>query len=183
MLTIPVGHSLAAVTHVLGPLAQVSAVMATRRPVARVLDSGAVLPVTSPDQVLVAGALASGVPLSLHYRGGLPHLGEGLCWDIHGTEGDLRVTGPSGHMQMVPLTLHGARAGHKVPHALDIPASLREGWPEAVEPGNIARVYAAMYRDVAEGTRTAPRFDDAVVLHRIVDAVERADADGMRRPL
>lgn len=182
MLTIPVGHTLAALTNVLGRVAAVSAVQATRRSTARVLDSGEILPVTAPDQVLVSGMLANDVPLSLHFRGGVPRDGDGLFWEINGTEGDIRISGPSGHTQMVQLSLRGVRGDERAFQPLEVPASYRTGWPEAVEPGNIARVFAGMAHDVRHGTHTAPRFADAVAIHRIIDAIERA-AEGGRRVL
>jgi len=99
MLTIPVGHALAGLQAVLGDVENVSAVLATRRSTAHVVDSGEKLPVTAPDQVLVSGVLTGGAPVSLHYRGGMPRDRAGLLWEINGTEGDLRITGPFGHLQ------------------------------------------------------------------------------------
>ncbi|NEI73137.1 gfo/Idh/MocA family oxidoreductase [Rhizobium lusitanum] len=182
MLTIPVGHTLSALTSVLGTVSAISAVLATRRPTARVLDTGEVLPATAPDQVLVSGVLANDAPLSLHFRGGAPRDGDGLFWEINGTEGDIRVSGSSGQMQMVQLSLRGSRAEEKVFRPLEVPESYRNSWPEDVEVGNVARVYTAMAHDLRHGTRTTPRFEDAVALHRIIDAIERA-AEGGRRIL
>jgi predicted dehydrogenase len=53
MLTIPLGHTLAALRDVLGEVADVSAVLATRRTTALAADTGETLPVSAPDQVLV----------------------------------------------------------------------------------------------------------------------------------
>ena len=183
LLTIPVGHTLAALRDVLGEVAEVSAVLATRRTSARVTDSGETLPVSAPDQVLVSGILASGAPLSIHYRGGAARDGDGLLWEINGTEGDIRVSGPSGHAQMVQLSLKGARGEEKVFRPLEVPASYRAGWPQDVEPGNVARLYARMARDLREGTRSAPSFEDAVALHRVIAAIERAAESGRRAAL
>jgi predicted dehydrogenase len=181
LLTIPVGHTLAALRDVFGEVAEVSSVLAVRRPMALAVDTGEMLPVTAPDQVLVSGLFASGVPLSIHYRGGAARDGDGLFWEIHGTEGDIRVSGPSGHMQMVPLALIGARGEEKTFRPLEVPASYRAGWPEDVEPGNVARVYARMARDLRDGTHTAPNFDDAVSVHRIIEAIENAAGFPVRR--
>lgn len=180
LLTIPVGHTLAALTSVLGELVDVSAVLATRRPTARTIDTGDILPVSAPDQVLVSGVLASGIPVALHYRGGAPRHGDGLVWEINGTKGDIRLSGSSGHSQMVQLSLEGVRGDEKAFQPLDVPASFRVGWPPDVEPGNVARLYAAMARDLRQGTSTAPTFDDAVALHRVIDAIERAADSGRR---
>jgi predicted dehydrogenase len=47
-------------------------------------------------------------------------------------------------------------------------------------PGNVARLYARMARDLSEGTRTAPIFDDAVAVHRVIAAIETAAESGRR---
>jgi predicted dehydrogenase len=180
MLTIPLGHTLAALRDVLGDVDALSAVLATRRKTAKALDTGETLPVTAPDQVLVSGVLAGGAPLSIHFRGGQPRDGHGLLWEINGTAGDLRITGPSGHTQMVQLTLEGAHGEEKAFKPLEVPESYRTGWPEDVIPGNVARVYARMAQDLRDGTATAPRFADAVAVHRIIDAIERAAESGGR---
>jgi len=79
--------------------------------------------------------------------------------EINGTEGDIRISGPSGQTQMVELSLKGARGEEKAFRPLVVPASYRSGWPEDVEPGNVARLYARMARDLRDGTRTAPSFE------------------------
>lgn len=180
MLTIPLGHTLAALTDVLGEIAEVSATLATRRPTALVIDTGEILPVSAPDQVLVNGIMASGAPISIHYRGGAARDADGLFWEIHGTEGDIRVSGSSGHTQMVQLALKGARGEEKAFRPLEVPASYRTGWPQDVEAGNVARLYARMAEDLLSGSRTAPRFDDAVAIHRIIAAIESAAENGSR---
>jgi predicted dehydrogenase len=183
MLTIPMGHTLAALRDVLGEVAEVSAVLTTRRTTALVADTGETLSVSAPDQVLVSGVLASGAPLSIHYRGGTARDGDGLLWEINGTQGDIRVSGPSGHTQTVQLSLKGAQDGETAFRPLEVPASYRSGWPEQVEPGNVARLYARMARDLREGTRSAPSFEDAVAVHRVIAAIERAAESGSRTVL
>ena len=178
MLTIPVGHTLAALRSVLGEVVDVSAVQATRRRTALVADTGEILPVSSPDQVLVSGVLASGAPVSIHYRGGEARDGDGLLWEINGTEGDIRISGPSGHVQMVQLTLKGIQGKEKAFRPLKVPTSYFSVGPDDVVPGNVARVYARMAHDLRDGTRTAPSFDDAVANHRVVAAIESAANSG-----
>lgn len=180
MLTIAVGHALAALRSVFGDVAALSSVVATRRPTALALDTGETLPVTAPDQVLVSGTFASGVPVSLHYRGVPARDGNGLFWEVNGTKGDIRISGASGLVEMVQLSLEGVREGEKAFRRLDVPVSYRSGWPEDPRPGNVARIYAAMARDLREGTRTAPTFDDAVAVHRVIDAIEKSAENGRR---
>jgi predicted dehydrogenase len=180
LLTIPLGHTLAALRDVLGEIAQVSAILATRRTTTRVGDTGETLSVSSPDQVLVSGLLASGAPVSIHYRGGVEPDEKSFLWEINGTEGDIRVSAPLGHTQLVPLTLEGAKAGEKAFQPLVVPDSYRTGWPDNVVPGNVARIYARMAQDLRTGSRTAPSFDDAVALHRLIAAIEAAAGNGTR---
>jgi predicted dehydrogenase len=179
LLTIPLGHTLAALTDVLGGIADLSSVLATRRTQAVARDTGETLPVSAPDQVLVSGVLESGAPISIHYRGGSARGGDGLLWEINGTEGDIQVTGSSGHAQMVQLSLAGGRGKDGEMNPIEVPVELRTGWPENVVPSNVARIYARMAADLRDGTRTAPTFDDAVGIHRIIAATE--ESAGERR--
>jgi predicted dehydrogenase len=174
MLTIPVGHTLAALTDVLGEVVQLSSVLATRRSTALAVDTGERLPMSAPDQVLVSGILSGGAPVSIHYRGGMARDGDGFFWEINGTAGDIRVSGPFGHTQFVSLSLKGARGDEKTFQPLEVPASYRTGWPEDMAPGNVARIYGRMAHDLREGTRTAPSFEDAVAVHRVIASIERA---------
>jgi predicted dehydrogenase len=89
---------------------------------------------------------------------------------------------------MVQLCLEGvqdgrAQNGEKAFRPLEVPASYRSGWPEDIVPGNVARLYARMARDLRDGTRTAPSFEDAVAVHRIIVAIEKAAESGSRTVL
>ena len=180
MLTIPVGHTLAALRDVLGDVGELSALLANRRTRAKALDTGDILPMTSHDQVLFCGLMTSGAPISLHFRGGDARDGNGFQWEIHGTDGDLQLFGRSGHTQQVQLTLKGARADEKEMKPLIVPSHCFEGGPQNPLVGNVARLYQRMAADLRDGTHKAPSFDDAVAVHRIIDAIERAAETGMR---
>lgn len=172
MLTIPFGHMLAALRDVLGDIAPRHALLATVRPTAQVLDTGATLPVTAPDQVLVNATLPSGAPLSIHYRGGLPREGSGFLWEIHGSKADLRLTAATGHIQTLPLSLQIASGTARDWQPVTLPAEPGGPWPSDPVPGNVARMYARMAADLRDGTHTAPGFDEAVAVHRIIAGIE-----------
>ena len=57
------------------------------------------------------------------------------------------------------------------------------GTLEDVVPGNVARIYARMGRDLRDGTHTAPSFEDAVAVQRVIAAIERAAESGSRTVL
>jgi predicted dehydrogenase len=180
MLTIPLGHTLAALRDVLGDVAELSALLATRRKSVLALDTGETLPMNAPDQVLVSSMLMNGAPLSIHYHGGAPRGPIGLVWEINGTEGDICVTGPSGHAQMVQLSLEGGQGDGRDMKPLEVPAAYRTSWPDNPVVGNVARMYGRMASDLRTGTHTAPTFDDAVELHRLIEAMEAAAEEGPR---
>lgn len=179
MLTIPFGHTMAAVQDVLGPIMELSGRLANRRTTARVVETGEVRPMTAHDQVVVGGVFANGAPISVHYRGGTPR-GTGFLWEINGSEGDIQVTGAGGHAQLTQLSLRGARGPEKELRPLTVPDAAYAGWPEHVIPRNVARIYARMAADLRNSTRTAPSFDDALDLHRLIAAVEESANNGRR---
>jgi predicted dehydrogenase len=180
MLTIPFGHTLAALREILGEVAEVGAILVNRRTEAKALDTGVVVPMTAHDQVLVAGLMASGAPLSMHYRGGDARDGKGLLWQINGAEGDLQLEAPSGHSQQAAFVLSGGRGSDKSIKPLATPPSLPEVGPADPLTGNVARIYARMASDLHTGTRTAPRFSDALEIHKIITAIEESARSGQR---
>ncbi|MFC6198342.1 Gfo/Idh/MocA family protein [Ponticaulis profundi] len=180
MLTIPLGHTIAAVCDVLGDFTEISAMLDTRVRNVKSEDDGQILEQTAPDQILVTARLEQDVPLSIHYQGGMPNGTEGFVWDIHGTDGDLRVTAPFGHSQMAQLSLSGAKAGDGELKPLEVPETYCEGLTADPVPGNVARNYARMAKDFRTGNRAASTFDDAVGVQRVIDAIERASESGAR---
>jgi hypothetical protein len=73
----------------------------------------------------VSGILATGAPVSIHYRGGMARDGEDFFREINGAEGDIRVLGHFGRTQMVQLSLKGAGGDEKAFQPLEVPASYR----------------------------------------------------------
>lgn len=175
LLSVPLGHTLAGMREVLGGFGDISARMINRRKTTYVTDTGETIPTTSHDQVLVHGTLESGVAVSIHYRGGLSR-GTNFLWEINGTEGDIQVTGATGHGQIVQLSIRGARGNASKLGPLAPPASAYEGWPDNSVARNVARLYALVAKDIRSGTRSAPSFRDAVALHETIDAIERSAA-------
>lgn len=177
LLSIPLGHTLSGFRDVLGDFSSLSARLINRRRTTYITDTGETIPKTTPDQVLVQGALESGAAFSIHYRGGLSQ-GVNLLWEINGTEGDIQVTAASGHAQLEQLKIEGARKDASRMSSLMPPASAYEGWPDNAVPRNVARMYALIAEDIRNGTRSAPSFRDAVGLHETLDRIERAAAAG-----
>lgn len=183
MLTIPFGHAIDALQFCLGEFTEVSALLANRRPQVRDSASGELVPKTTDDQVAVHGLLDGGAAASVHYRGGRSR-GTNFHWEINGTEGDLLLTGPHGHLQLAPVTLRGARHGDRELAELTVPdeyhwVSLSRENP-AAPAGNLANAYAALLGDLSRGTSEIPDFAHGVRHHELIEAILRADAGGHR---
>ncbi|MFM4942609.1 Gfo/Idh/MocA family protein [Aeromonas bivalvium] len=183
MLTIPFAHTLAAIGDVLGDITELSAILANRRTQARVAGTDTWIPMNAHDQVMVQGLVNHAVPLSVHYRGGMPQGTPGLNWEINGTEGSLRITAPMGHAQMAQLTLEGCKLDASEMTALPVPTAFLAGLPAEAMPGNVARIYARMAHDLTYGTQLSPTFDDGVALHSLIDTIEQAASRGLRLPV
>jgi predicted dehydrogenase len=178
-LTIPFGHTLDALCWVLGEFREVSATLATRRPTYQVSETQEIHSRDVDDQIAVSGVLTNGTVVSAHYRGGRSR-GTNLLWEINGTEGDLQITAPIGHAQLAPLTLHGARGDEEALSLMSIPDHYRTVPAELTGP---AVTVAEAYARFAEGpaaTDPLPDFAIAVTRHRLIDAIERSAATGMR---
>ena len=178
LLTIPFGHMMAALRDVLGEIAEVSSMLTTRYPQVQVAETDATIPADAADHIVVAGRLANGAPLAITYVGGTPPNDDGFIWDIRGTQGDLRITGPHGYAQIAALRIWERRATDT--RLREVPLE-----PDPLEAigliaGNVARIYQRVARDLRYGTQTAPTFDDAVALHRVLHAIEKSADDGVR---
>ena len=184
LLSIPFGHTVEALCYCLGEVRDVTATLSNQVRQFTVAETGETLPLTAHDQVCVTGTLASGAALSVHYRGGMSR-GTNLLWEINGSEGDLQVTSFGGHAQMFELSVSGGRGTDATLQPLAIPEKYR--WaPDQPPPGfsfNVAQAYARLARDVNEGTSLCPTFDDAVIRHRLLDAIEKAASTGVRQTI
>ncbi len=179
LLTIPFGHTTDALCYCLGEFKEVTATTAMRRQNYTVIETQEQRPMAVEDQIVVGGVLESGAVAAIHYRGGVSR-GTNLLWEINGTEGDLQVTSFAGHAQMFELTLrggHGEAAGLEV---LPIPAAYRTV-PDSIDgfAVNVAEAYAR-FAAGDSGIDPIPDFEDAVVRHRLLDAIERSAASGER---
>lgn len=182
MLTIPFGHMADAFCWCLGEFAELSATFATQRPQVRLLDDGSRWPSNVADQISVTGTLHGGATASIHLRGGLSR-GNQFLWEINGTAGDLVIEAAAGIIQAMPLKIKGGRDAATKAVDLPIPASCRwvpEQTPDGL-PFNLAQAYVRVADDWRTGTHTAPTFDDAVVRHRMIEAVAQAAKSGQRQ--
>ncbi|KAA6223906.1 gfo/Idh/MocA family oxidoreductase [Streptomyces albofaciens JCM 4342] len=177
MLTIPFGHTIDAVTMALGEFTDLGATLATRRPKVRNQVTGEAARMDVPDQIAVNGVLEGGAVASVHFRGGLSRA-TNFHWEINGTDGDLLLTGDSGHLQFGQVAVYGARGEDTALAELPVPAAYSTlpalAGRDTEMAYTVAHAYQQIRADLRDGTHHAPDFAHAVRRHRLLDRIERA---------
>jgi predicted dehydrogenase len=185
LLSVIAGHAFSAMQTVLGPVSKVNGLLSQRRSTVRIIETGKAIPMKTPDQVIVAAEFDSGVPLAFQLRGGLP-CGTRLMWEISGSKGDMRISAKVEEIPVINISPLRVEAGKRGEHGfseIEVPSSYYFGLEDAPVARNVAGIYRLMARDVGQGTRSAPDFDVAVALHRILDAVELSSRTGERQQI
>jgi predicted dehydrogenase len=181
LTSVPFAHAVDALSHVLGEFRQISATRALRRSSVLLAETSETVPMTAEDQVAASGVLESGAVASLHFRGGSTRGGTEFLWEINGTEGDIQVTAPAGLVQMLDLTLKGARGDRRTMELLSVPRKYHHVERKSVLVLNVAEAYWWLAQDIAKGSHGCATFEDAVLRHRMIAAVERAADTGIRQ--
>ncbi|MCF0049311.1 Gfo/Idh/MocA family oxidoreductase [Dyadobacter sp. LJ53] len=167
LLTIPFAHTLAAVCDVLGDINGLSAVIHTRFPKVRALDSGQFIHADAPDYISLIASLGDDTPFSIEYKGGQPVYGEAFVWEIEGTKGTIIITAPTGYTQLADFTIRVYTLPDQQPQVIKT-ADTAEPFGPAT---NVKEIYQRIASDIVSGTSSAPSFEDAVMLHRLIDHI------------
>ncbi|KAI0075376.1 oxidoreductase [Panus rudis PR-1116 ss-1] len=179
-LTINTAHLLAVVTDIFGSFTSVTGDATIQIPTAEVLDAndkptGETLTKTTPDQYGFTGTLADGTFLTAHVRSGIKLGGEQgkarrqFLWVIDGEEGSIEVQG---------LPEHGDRAYATTTLEKKV---LLNGVEVPIEGSEIDKLgnTGKAWLEFAKGGRYTT-IEDAVRLHRAVDAIERSIEEGKK---
>ena len=182
VLTISTGHILATLARTVGEFAQLSGVVARVNTETTIIETGQTVPVTAPDQVLVAGQLDSGAVASLAVQGASP-VSPSFELRIVGTDAALvvRPATPGGiHITEWAVQLakpDGSVTALPVPDRFSaVPAAVPAG-----PPRNVAALYRDFARAIAQHTRAAPDFAAAVRFHRLLETIQHSSDTGARQ--
>jgi predicted dehydrogenase len=173
-LTIAFGHVVDALRFVAGDFTHLRTLVKTQTPQLFETDTQRTVEVTSPDTILVSGALASGAVASVHVAS-VAWAGRGFRMEIYGRDGTLEVSGSVSSQRGETLRLRGARgtntlADLEVPaHYLFVPSDFPRG-----DPFNVGQMYSLFAEAIRTGENRAPTFDTAVGLHHFLDAVSES---------
>ncbi|RBL92977.1 Gfo/Idh/MocA family protein [Chitinophaga flava] len=183
MLSIQFAHYADTLCYVLGEFISLNATLATRRNSVQLLETGAIIPSDSPDQVAVNGTLTSGAVASIHVRGGHTN-GNNFLWEINGTEGDILIQAPIGffhHLRDITVLAADKHQQHLVPVSISQQFDYL-GQTELTGPAyNTAQFYRAVGKSILHNTGEIPSFETALLRHRMIDAVEKAAVSGTRQ--
>ena len=172
LLSVQGAHTIDLAIAVLGNFADLSALATTQYPRITV-EGGTEQARTTPDHVLVTARRTDGVPVSIEAVGGRPPEATPFRFEVVGQTGTLSLEGgaPRGVQSgVLRLLVNGEEQGTR--------ADPNEGPETAV---NVTGLYAALRDDINGGTLTAPDFEHAVRLARLVDAVLSSSENGGRK--
>jgi predicted dehydrogenase len=185
ILTIGAGHSLDALSFVLGGFTEVSARLATTVPVWHNTDTGQDVPVDSPDWVSATGRMGGTAQVSFLVAAVPAHADGHRRFEIYGRDGTLALGVAAGGPERNPSVYHGPNqllvARGKTPFTpVETPARFTL-IPDAVPAGpprNVAQAYARLAAAMAEGKPFDPGFAEAVRAHRLIAALEQSSDSG-----
>ena len=175
LVTIPAGHAMDALCYVLGEFASLQATLANNRPTLSLIDADGKelrkVEKTSHDYMAVIGTLKKGGVASVVYQGGKSSTGKDFYWEINGTKGSLVMEGSFGHIQMFQPTMEfvSSEQGAKIK-----PVEVAEAKDFSYNVGSAYDSFAG------NGDGSVTTFEDAVVRHRMIEAIYKSDRDGTR---
>ncbi|MCJ1405588.1 transcription regulator gal80 [Xylographa trunciseda] len=176
LLTIAVGHSMDALCYVLGELKDLQASLGNMRPKMPLTDKDgnvvAVSEKTSHDFVSVTGHLQRGGGVAtIAYQSGMCQTGRGFTWEINGTNGTLLLEADNGFVQIAHPTIKYVKAEKdakleniEIPIANELAVNVSNTWDAWT--GN--------------GDGCVVTLQDALVRHRMIDAIYRSNEQGTR---
>jgi predicted dehydrogenase len=176
-LQIQFGHYIDALCLCVGEIAEVSSVVSTQVPQWYFPDLETTMDVTTPDNVLMSGRLASGAVVSAHVAS-IPWHGSGSRIEIYGRDGTLVYYGS----HISHTRIEGARGFDSALQELPFPDHLvwvPEGIPQG-QPFNVAQMYRRLAEGIYTGEPVEPDFDFALKRHRLLEAVQISSDEGRR---
>jgi len=167
----------------LGEFEEVSALVTTQVQQWEESDTGRMVDVSAPDNILVSGRLQEGAVISAHV-GSIPWHGTGYRLEVYGRGGTIVVTAP-GWPSTPHLRIVGGQGHDSDLCELTVPDRLT--WiPDTVPLGpafDVAQMWRRFADAIHRGKPSQPDFDTAVRIHRLLDTIQRASDTGQAQGL
>lgn len=171
VITILGGHTLDLAMLVLGGIETLNALTTLQHPTVTLTDTGEQIRRTAPDHLLIQARMINGCALAVEVAGARAP-DTPFMFEVVGTEGKLSLTG--GHP-------YGFQAGRLILHLNGERQWVDE--PSATLPAaavNVSVMYRVLAGDILSAEHTAPDFDDAVRLTRLIDDIVQSADTGHR---
>ena len=174
LVSIQGAHTLDFAIAVLGSLAELSALTTTQYSEVKVGDPARKQARTTPDHLLAQARFGGGGALAIEVAGGRPAEAVSFRMEITGEKGDLAIDGGA---------IRGFQSGRLSVSLQGKPQHVDEGEvaPMTAEAANVAGMYVALRNDIVSGTSTAPDFEHAIRLAKLIEDVMSSAKTGTRR--
>ena len=164
LVTIQGAHTVDFAIALLGPWIELSAMTTTQYPRVLVGDSPIGIIRSSPDHLLVQARSAGDVAISIEVAGGRPPEGVPFLMEVTGEDGNLVLDGGA---------IRGFQSGKLTLSLKGQIQHVEEGEVRSMpsEAANVTAMYAALRNDIVSGTSTAPDFNHAAHLAKLIDDI------------
>jgi predicted dehydrogenase len=171
VLSIYGGHFMDMLFHAVGWPATLNAIVKTQF---AEISAGAETKVRNetPDVVMVMGTLQDGALFQVHIEGGKMNQ-RGLQIEVTGTDGDLEVLNERSFVTKHHDVIRGAQGQGGPWEEIAIPERFLTTPPSKLDVSvqDLAQLYAAVAEERRSGTKLTRNFNDAVAMHRLIDAI------------
>ncbi|RYJ44229.1 Gfo/Idh/MocA family protein [Flavobacterium beibuense] len=175
MINVTFGNAVDAMCFVLGEFSELNATTATRRKTTTIVENGQKIPMKIADQVAVSGILESGAVATVHFRGGMLS-GTNFFWEINGTKGDIQISADGGSLAVFEPVIKMSTGENGAMEVVEVPKAYNLVADQELDyiPASVGQNYTLIQ------SGDAPTFDDAVVRHRMISAIEKSAMTGRR---
>ncbi|KYH08246.1 MULTISPECIES: Gfo/Idh/MocA family protein [Chryseobacterium] len=175
MINVTFGNAVDAMCFVLGEFSELNATTATRRKTTTIVENGQEIPFKIADQVVVSGILEGGAVASVHFRGGMLS-GTNFFWEINGTKGDIQIIADGGSLAVFEPRIMMSTGENGTMEIVEVPEeyNLVADYGLDYIPSSVGQNYTLLQ------SGNAPTFEDAVIRHRMISAIEKSALQGTR---
>lgn len=90
-----------------------------------------------------------------------------FLWEIEGSKGKIVLTAYTGHTQIEDFPISQYALSGQQPELINIANTNDPFGPHA----NVGEIYNRIVSDILQGASSAPSFDDAIILHTLIDDI------------
>ena len=169
------GHTLFYLSYIFGEITEVSGQLTTQFKELTLKENGENVKNDIPDQISIQGILSGKIPFTSQISA-IPHHSNGWLLEIYGTKGTIKATSKM-LPQITPIELKGAQ-GDEALTVMKVPSEyVKFDYLPTGPAGNVGRNYGSMAEAILNGEEFHPNFQDALLMHRLLDTIEQSSEE------